>query len=146
MLDEKPASSDYRYRCRLPLGNDVDSTWQNLLARKSGLSTIRQFDASAFPTYIAAEVKQFTLRKTLANKQNRYVMPFTGFALEAASQAFEDAGILPTEQSASRWGVVAGSGMMTQILIIYNDFNKLVLQKVMLIGRVCKLIPAIFIN
>jgi 3-oxoacyl-[acyl-carrier-protein] synthase-1/3-oxoacyl-[acyl-carrier-protein] synthase II len=40
-------------------------------------------------------------------------LPFTQFALEAARQAFDDAAILPTEQSASRWGVVTGSGMMT---------------------------------
>ena len=96
-----------------PLGNDVQSTWQHLLARKSGISTIKQFDASAFPAYIAAEVKQFTLRKALVNKQSRYVVPFTGFALDAAAQAFDDAGIAPTAQSAARWGVVAGSGMMT---------------------------------
>jgi 3-oxoacyl-[acyl-carrier-protein] synthase-1/3-oxoacyl-[acyl-carrier-protein] synthase II len=96
-----------------PLGNDVQSTWQNLLARKSGISTIKQFDASAFPAHIAAEVKQFTLRETLANKQSRYVVPFTGFALEAAAQAFDDAGIAPNAQSAPRWGVVTGSGMMT---------------------------------
>ena len=43
-----------------PLGNDVTSTWQQLMAKKSGIATIKQFDASAFPTYIAAEVKNFT--------------------------------------------------------------------------------------
>ena len=96
-----------------PLGNDVSSTWQNLMAGRSGIAEIAQFDASAFPTYIAAEVKKFSLPSSLLNKQNRFVVPFTGFALGAAMQAFDDAGILPTAETAERWGVVTGSGMMT---------------------------------
>lgn len=96
-----------------PLGNDVKSTWENLLAGQSGISTIKQFDASGFPTRIAAEVKGFTPTKIRGSKHHRYMMPFTSYALNAAVQAFDDAGIAPTEESASRWGVVAGSGMMT---------------------------------
>ena len=96
-----------------PLGNDAQSTWTNLLAGHSGISTIKHFDASAFPARIAAEVKQFTSPKIVANKHNRYAMPFTQYALEAARQAIDDAGIAPTAQSATRWGVVTGSGMMT---------------------------------
>ena len=96
-----------------PIGLDVPSTWSNLLAGKSGIAKIRHFDASAFPTYIAAEVKKFTLDPKLSSKRTRFSIPFTQYALEAATQAFDDAGILPTEQTASRWGVVTGSGMMT---------------------------------
>ncbi|HBI21726.1 MAG TPA: 3-oxoacyl-ACP synthase [Legionella sp.] len=96
-----------------PLGNDVQSTWNNLLAGQSGIAEIRQFDASAFPTRIAAEVKQFMPARALATKHNRYAMPLTHFALDAAVQAFDDAGIAPTAQTAARWGVVTGSGMMT---------------------------------
>ncbi len=96
-----------------PLGHDIESTWQHLMEGQSGVATISHFDASAFPTTIAAEVKQFDPKKHITNKHTRYVMPFTSYALEAASQAFQDAGISPTRQSASRWGVVAGSGMMT---------------------------------
>ncbi len=96
-----------------PLGNDVQSTWSSLLAKKSGIAEIRQFDASGFPARIAAEVKQFKPAAELATKYNRYAMPLTEFALDAALQAFTDAGIAPDKQTASRWGVVAGSGMMT---------------------------------
>ena len=96
-----------------PLGNDVQSTWTNLMAGKSGLAEIKQFDASAFPTRIAAEVKQFTPASALSTKANRFAMPLTHFALDAALQAFSDAGIVPNKQTARRWGVVAGSGMMT---------------------------------
>lgn len=96
-----------------PLGNDVQSTWQNLMKGQSGIAEIKQFDASAFPTRIAAEVKQFALPPSLATKKNRHAISFTAFALAAAQQAFEDAGIMPTSQTAPRWGVVTGSGMMT---------------------------------
>jgi beta-ketoacyl-acyl-carrier-protein synthase II len=96
-----------------PLGNDVASTWHNLLNGKSGVAEIQQFDASGFPARIAAEVKQFTPESSLLNKQNRFAMPLTHFALGAAQQAFSDAGIMPNQQTAKRWGVVAGSGMMT---------------------------------
>jgi len=96
-----------------PLGNDVQSTWHNLLDGQSGIDVIKQFDASAFPTRIGAEVKQFTPAAALLTKQNRFAMSFTHFALDAAQQAFLDAGIMPTRQDADRWGVVTGSGMMT---------------------------------
>lgn len=96
-----------------PLGLDVNSTWSKLMAGASGIAEIQQFDASGFPTHIAAEVKQFTPSAAIKGKHTRYAMPFTYFALEAAQQAFDDAGIYPNHQNSSRWGVVAGSGMMT---------------------------------
>ena len=107
-----------------PLGNDVSSTWQSLLAGQSSIRTIQQFDAHAFPTQIAAEVKNFKPAKTLVSKATRYAMPFTWFALDAALQAFDDAGILPTAQSAARWGVVTGSGMMTAEFEYLQRFQK----------------------
>ncbi|WP_083500105.1 beta-ketoacyl-[acyl-carrier-protein] synthase family protein [Legionella waltersii] len=96
-----------------PLGNDVVSTWNNLMAGHSGIDNIKQFDASAFPTYIAAEVKNFVPHPSLQGKHTRFAMSFTHYALEAARQAFEDANIIPTDQTAGQWGVVTGSGMMT---------------------------------
>ncbi len=96
-----------------PIGHDVQSTWANLMAGQSGIAPITHFDASAFPTYIAAEVKNFTPSPALKNKHTRFAMSFSHFALEAARQAFDDAGILPALHNSSRWGVVTGSGMMT---------------------------------
>jgi beta-ketoacyl-acyl-carrier-protein synthase II len=112
-----------------PLGNDVASNWQNLLAGKTGIADIKQFDASAFPTHIAAEVKQFSPSSVLKNKHNRFAMPLTYFALEAALQAFDDAGTMPTKQTASRWGVVAGSGMMTAEFDYLHRFQKICAEK-----------------
>lgn len=96
-----------------PLGNDVQSTWRNLLAGQSSIAEITHFDASAFPTWIAAEVKGFTPAAELIGKNSRFAMDFTHYAQDAALQAFNDAGIRPTQSDASRWGVVTGSGMMT---------------------------------
>ncbi|MGC1182294.1 beta-ketoacyl-[acyl-carrier-protein] synthase family protein [Legionella sp.] len=112
-----------------PLGLDVESTWSNLLARQSGVATIKHFDASAFPTYIAAEVKNFKPNQALINKHTRFAMPFTQYALEAAQQAFEDAGIIPTHQTASQWGVVTGSGMMTSEFDYLQRFQKVCAQQ-----------------
>lgn len=107
-----------------PLGHDVSSTWTNLMAGTSGIAEISHFDAKSFPTYIAAEVKNFQPRSSLINKQSRFALSFTHFALEAATQAFEDAGILPTEQTATDWGVVTGSGMMTAEFDYLHRFQK----------------------
>lgn len=96
-----------------PLGHSVQSTWDNLMEGQSGVAPISHFDASAFPTYIAAEVKNFSPDPSLINKHTRFALPFTYYALEAARQAFVDAGLTPSKHDASRWGVVAGSGMMT---------------------------------
>lgn len=96
-----------------PLGNDVASTWEQLMAGKSGIAPITHFDAHAFPTTIAAEVKEFKPDARHNGKHLRFAMPFTHYALSAAQQAFDDAGIQPTEQTARQWGVVVGSGMMT---------------------------------
>lgn len=107
-----------------PLGNDVQTTWQRLMAGQSGIDHIKQFDASAFPTTIAAEVKEFSLPKALINKHSRYAISFTAYALAAAAEAFEDAGIKPNASTATRWGVVTGSGMMTAEFDYLHRFQR----------------------
>lgn len=96
-----------------PLGHTADETWQNLMSGKSGMAIIEQFDASHFPTRFAAEVKQFQLPAHVKKRHHRFTTSFTQFALAAATEAFEDAGVKPTHTNAKRWGVVTGSGMMT---------------------------------
>lgn len=112
-----------------PIGLDVQSTWSNLLAGQSGIAEIQQFDASAFPTYIAAEVKNFKLNPALSNKHARFAVSFTRYALEAAQQAFEDAGIFPTDQTAAQWGVVTGAGMMTAEFDFLQRFQQVCAQE-----------------
>ena len=107
-----------------PLGHDVNSTWNNLIAGQSGIAPITHFDASAFPTYIAAEVKNYTPKASFKGKHIRFAMPFTHYALDAAQQAIDDSGILPTKETSSRWGVVTGSGMMTAEFDYLNRFQR----------------------
>ena len=96
-----------------PLGNDVATTWAALDRVKSGAAPITLFDASGFPTRIAAEVKGFDDRAITAprkylNQANRSQR----FALAAAEQAMRDAGIAPTDADGDRWGCAVGTGMM----------------------------------
>lgn len=107
-----------------PLGNDVQSTWSQLMAGASGIAPIQQFDAHAFPTRIAAEVKQFVCHPSLITKPNRFAMSFTQYALEASRQAFDDAGVLPAAADAARWGIVTGSGMMTAEFAYLQRFQR----------------------
>lgn len=108
-----------------PLGHDVESIWSQLMSGASGIAPIKHFDASAFPTTIAAEVKNYKPNPAIGGKHARFALSFTHYALDAAHQAFEDAGILPTSATSSRWGVLAGSGMMTAEFEYLQRFQKI---------------------
>jgi 3-oxoacyl-(acyl-carrier-protein) synthase len=99
-----------------PVGNDVASTWAALLAARSGVAPIASFDASGFPVRIAAEVKGLSDAVVAQAAGDRKLLKFANrsqrFALVAAAQAFADAGIRPTPDTATRWGCVVGTGMM----------------------------------
>ncbi len=108
-----------------PLGNNVETFWSSLMGGKSGIAEIAQFDARAFPTRIAAEVKNFSLHPSLNGKALRHAPHFAHYALQAAHEAFEDAGVRPNATNAERWGVVAGSGMMTAEYDYLHRFQKI---------------------
>jgi 3-oxoacyl-[acyl-carrier-protein] synthase II len=96
-----------------PAGNDVATTWNALLAGRSAAAPIRGFDASGFSTRIAAEVKDFDAERVIGDRRLlKFANRAHRFALAAAEQAFCDAGIRPTPESAERWGCVVGTGMM----------------------------------
>lgn len=108
-----------------PLGHDTASTWQALMNRVNGVDRIRSFDASAFPTQIAAEVKNFDSALKIADKKLlRQMAHFAPYALVASDEALADAGIKPTAATAERWGLVAGSGMMTAEFEYWQRFQK----------------------
>lgn len=102
-----------------PVGNDTASTWENLREGRSGAGQITHFDASGFSTTIGAEVKGYDVRERIGpRKVLKYCPPSVEFALGAATEAFADAGIAPEDDTAARWGLSAGAGMMT---IGYDD-------------------------
>lgn len=97
-----------------PVGNDTCTTWANLCAGKSGAGVIQYFDASGFPVRIGAEVKNFELPATLAHaKHTKFAARAHRFALAAAEEALQDAGIRPQADNAHRWGFCVGAGMMS---------------------------------
>lgn len=96
-----------------PVGNDAPTTWANLKAGHSGLTTIRSFDAGGFPTRIGAEVKDFDGEAVLTDRRLlKFASRTHRFALAAAEEALRDAGIRPQPDNATRWGFCAGAGMM----------------------------------
>jgi 3-oxoacyl-[acyl-carrier-protein] synthase II len=94
-----------------PVGNTVDEAWANILAGKSGITRITQFDASPFPSQIAGEVQGFDVAQYLNVKEARRYDRFVHLGMAAAIQAVRDAGIDPAKHDAERIGCVIGSGI-----------------------------------
>ena len=101
-----------------PLGGDVETTWKNILASKSGAGTITHFDASDQKCTIACEVKPadheygFDPSKRVDHKVQRQVDPFIIYGIDAAGQALEDAGLTDMDEATRlRAGVSIGSGI-----------------------------------
>ncbi|MDP1852773.1 MAG: beta-ketoacyl-ACP synthase II [Candidatus Omnitrophota bacterium] len=110
-----------------PLGNDTKTLWENLLAGKSGIGRITVFDASAFDSQIAGEVKGFDPLKYFSAKEVRHVDKFVQYAVAAAREAFNDAGLDSSAIDKNRAGVVVGSGIGS--LHIIEEQFKVYLEK-----------------
>jgi 3-oxoacyl-[acyl-carrier-protein] synthase II len=96
-----------------PLGLDTASTWAGLVAGRSGVGPITQFDASRLTTRIAGEVKDFDCSSVLDRKDQRRNDRYVQLALVASRQAMEQAG-LPARlegELAERTGVIVGTGI-----------------------------------
>jgi 3-oxoacyl-[acyl-carrier-protein] synthase II len=94
-----------------PLGVGTEATWEGLIAGRSGIGPITHFDASAFSTRIAGEVKGFNSDDWLEPKEARKYDRFVHFGLAAAELAARAAELKITPENAHRVGVVIGSGI-----------------------------------
>ena len=94
-----------------PLGIGVDKTWQAILAGRSGIGPITRFDASAYPSRIAAEVKDFNPADYLEKKEIKKMDTFIQYAVVASQEAVNDAELKITPEIAERVGVYIGAGM-----------------------------------
>ena len=94
-----------------PGGNDVATGWASQLAGKSGIGPITHFDASAYTSQIAGEVKGFDINDWLPAKEARHFDTFIHFGIAASSQAVLDAGITADNVDPERVGVIVGSGI-----------------------------------
>ncbi len=94
-----------------PVGNDVPTMWRNLLAGKSGAGPITLFDAAAFKTKFACEVKDFDAGTLIGKKDARRMDRFTQLAVVAAQQALQDSTLIVNADNTARIGVYVGSGI-----------------------------------
>ena len=94
-----------------PLGNTVASTWEGILAGRSGIAPIEHFDVSAFSTQFAGNIKGLDIEQYLPGKDARKMDTFIQYGLVAAIQAMEDSGFVVTEENADLCGSAIGSGI-----------------------------------
>ena len=94
-----------------PLGNDLDSTWSNIISGKSGAGRITKFDPADFSTTFAAELKGYNEASGLSPKEIRRIDPFIQYALTASDQAIKDSDLSLDDIEKTRIGVSIGSGI-----------------------------------
>ncbi len=94
-----------------PLGNDVATTWENVKAGKSGAAPITHFDASKFKTQFACEVKDFDPAAHFDRKKMRQLDSYAMYALVAAEEAINDAGLEGEGVDKNRVGVIFSAGI-----------------------------------
>lgn len=93
------------------LGTGVEKNWNALLSGTSGVGRITRFDASALPTQIAAEIKDFNAEEFIDKKEIKKMDLFIQYALAAAEMAMQDSALVINEENAERVGVLVGSGL-----------------------------------
>lgn len=94
-----------------PIGNNVAETWENAKAGKSGAAPITHFDASKFKTQFACEVKGFDAAAHFDRKKLRQLDLYAQYALTAAEEAIEDAGLEGEGVDKNRVGVIFAAGI-----------------------------------
>jgi 3-oxoacyl-[acyl-carrier-protein] synthase II len=109
-----------------PVGNTVPDAWQAVLAGKSGIGRVTQFDPSRLSSQIAGEVKDFDVSKYLSPKEARRMDRFIHFGMAAGLQAWKDSGVAVTPETAERFGINFGSGIGGLPLIeeMHNELLK----------------------
>ena len=94
-----------------PVGIGVEEAWPTIIAGRSGIGPITRFDASAFPSRIAGEVKNFDVSRWLSGKEARRYDTFIHYGLVATMEAMHDAGLDDFPGDKERIGVCIGSGI-----------------------------------
>ncbi len=108
-----------------PVGNTVQTAWDNLVAGRSGIGPITKFDASTFAARFAGEVRDFDIGEYIPVKEARHMDTFIHYGLAASMQAVRDSGLeAATGVDPERIGVMVGSGIggLPMIEQTYQDF------------------------
>jgi 3-oxoacyl-[acyl-carrier-protein] synthase II len=108
-----------------PIGKNVAQSWENALNGVSGIARITKFDASALPTQIAGEVKDFDVSEYMTAKEARHFDTFIHYGIAASLQAFADSGLEITPENAEQVGCIVSSGI-GGLPLIENTHTELV--------------------
>lgn len=94
-----------------PIGNDLKTTWKNMISGVSGAAKITQFDDSKFRSHFACEVKDFDFSHIMDPKDARRLDRYAQFSMCVAKEALEDSALNLEQENKDRIGVIWGSGM-----------------------------------
>ena len=94
-----------------PLGNDLPTTWNNMVAGKSGAGEVTQFDVTKFRSHFACEVKDFNFDGIMDPKDARRLDRYSQFSVYVAKEALEDSALNLEQEDTDRIGIIWGSGM-----------------------------------
>ena len=94
-----------------PIGNDVDSFWNNVKEGKVGIDYITRFDTTEYKVKVAAEVKDFVAKNYMDFRSAKRMELFSQYAVAAALEAMKDAGLEMEKEDPFRVGVIVGSGV-----------------------------------
>jgi 3-oxoacyl-[acyl-carrier-protein] synthase II len=94
-----------------PVGNDIPTAWDNVVAGRSGIGLITHFDTTHFATRIAGEVRDFDPAQWVAPKDVKKMDPFIHYGIAAAMQAVKDSGVEINDANRARVGVAIGAGI-----------------------------------
>ena len=105
-----------------PIGNSVQEFWEGIREGKTGIGPITRFDAGEYKVRLVAEVRDFDPKKYMEPKMVRRMAPFAQYAVAAAKEAFEDAGLDMEKEDPFRAGVIIGSGVgdLHQVELCYD--------------------------
>lgn len=109
-----------------PLANTVADTWTGIINGKSGIGAIDSFDISPFATTFGGVIRNFDISQYIPEKDAKRMDGFVHYGIAAGCQAFEDSGLVVTEQNAERIGVAVGAGIggITGIEECYATYEK----------------------
>lgn len=110
-----------------PIGNDVETFWNSLKEKKTGIGELTRFDTSDYKVKLAAQVKDFSAKDYMDFKEAKRMELFSQYAVAASVQAMENAGLNLEEEDCTRIGVSVGCGIGS--LQIMEQAHKRLLEK-----------------